>query len=288
MAITTRANIIAAARRLAGRQGDILFDLDRQYDEVIQGISRDYPLLRTVKTGSTVEDQEYIPLPLDASEKRFLIVNQDVMGWSGPDQILAYVNTNTLVSGLPNQYSLVLQENRIYIIPPPDDTYTYYFAYTRIHPRAGKSLAYTSGGTHEIIIGDTVTGSIGGATGYVEDVILTSGTWAAGTAAGTFILLDDTGTFQAENLNEGANTNVATISGAAVTADNYQHLYPYDFEEPIIEFLAAKACELIIELAPRAIYWEGRGNLHLRQKYAKKYQTYRAPRTSFWNPNWRM
>jgi len=74
-------------------------------------------------------------------------------------------------------------------------------------------LAFTSGGTYEVTVGDTVTGATGGATGYVAHVDVTSGTWAGGDAAGNIFVHTITGTFQAENLDVGANANVATIAG---------------------------------------------------------------------------
>jgi len=77
----------------------------------------------------------------------------------------------------------------------------------------GESLAFTSGGTTEIEEDDVITGAISGATATVKRVILTSGTWAGGDAAGTFILYSQSGTFQAENVDVGASTNLATIAG---------------------------------------------------------------------------
>lgn len=76
------------------------------------------------------------------------------------------------------------------------------------------TLAFTSGGTYEIIPGDTVTGATSGATARVVSISLSSGTWAGGDAAGTFTLDTVVGTFVAENLNVGDNTNEATIGGA--------------------------------------------------------------------------
>lgn len=73
---------------------------------------------------------------------------------------------------------------------------------------------FTSGGTYEIVPGDTVTGATSGATARVVAVSLSGGTWAGGDAAGTLTVDTHTGTFQAENLNVGANLNVATIAGA--------------------------------------------------------------------------
>lgn len=77
----------------------------------------------------------------------------------------------------------------------------------------GRELSFTSGGTIEIVEGNTITGATSAATGVVSRVVLTSGTWAGGNAAGKFILSSQTGTFVAENLNVGANPNLATIAG---------------------------------------------------------------------------
>lgn len=77
----------------------------------------------------------------------------------------------------------------------------------------GRTIAFTSGGTHEVLENDTLTGATSGATAVVKRIILSSGTWAGGDAAGTFVLYSQSGTFQSENLNEGANSNVCTIAG---------------------------------------------------------------------------
>lgn len=76
-----------------------------------------------------------------------------------------------------------------------------------------KTVAFTSGGTYEIVEGDVITGATSGATATVRRVFVTSGTWAAGTAAGTLVLSGQTGNFTGENLNVAANLNVATIAG---------------------------------------------------------------------------
>ena len=49
---------------------------------------------------------------------------------------------------------------------------------------SGKTVTFTSGGTYEIKPGDTITGATSAATAVVMGVRLTSGTFAAGTAAG--------------------------------------------------------------------------------------------------------
>ncbi len=76
-----------------------------------------------------------------------------------------------------------------------------------------RTLSFTSGGTFEILEGATITGATSGATGIVRRIVVTSGTWGAGTAAGRMVLDTQSGTFQAEDLNVGANLNVATIAG---------------------------------------------------------------------------
>lgn len=77
----------------------------------------------------------------------------------------------------------------------------------------GRELAFTSGGTYQIVEGDTITGATSGATAVITRVALQSGTWAGGDAAGYLVFASQTGVFQAENLNVGANPNVATIAG---------------------------------------------------------------------------
>lgn len=77
----------------------------------------------------------------------------------------------------------------------------------------GRELSFTSGGTYEIAEGNTITGATSSATAVITRVALESGSWSSGDAAGRLIFASQTGTFQAENLDVGANTNVATIAG---------------------------------------------------------------------------
>ena len=74
-------------------------------------------------------------------------------------------------------------------------------------------VPYTSGGTYRIKPGDTIEGASSGATGYVESVSVSSGSWAAGTAAGNITIRRKSGTFESENLDVGSNGNVATTTG---------------------------------------------------------------------------
>jgi hypothetical protein len=77
----------------------------------------------------------------------------------------------------------------------------------------GRELAFTSGGTFEIEEGQTITGATSGATAVITRVVKTSGDWTTGDAAGYLYFASQTGTFQSENLDVGASTNVATIAG---------------------------------------------------------------------------
>jgi hypothetical protein len=85
-----------------------------------------------------------------------------------------------------------------------------------------RRIAFTSGGTYEIVAGNIITGATSGATATVFDVVLTSGSWAAGTAAGDLWLNAQTGTFTAENLDVGANTNVATVAGNSTLPNQFR------------------------------------------------------------------
>ncbi len=83
-----------------------------------------------------------------------------------------------------------------------------------------RTVAYTSGGTYEIMPGDTIVGNTSAATARVVAITLTSGTFAGGDAAGVITVDGQVGTFQSENLNVLGNSNVATIASdtAAVAA----------------------------------------------------------------------
>lgn len=79
-----------------------------------------------------------------------------------------------------------------------------------------RSVDFTDGGTTEIEVGDTITGASSAATAVIQIVDLDSGSWAGGDAAGTFWINQQSGTFQAENLNVGASSNLATIAADSV------------------------------------------------------------------------
>jgi len=80
------------------------------------------------------------------------------------------------------------------------------------------SVPFTSG-SREPVAGETITGATSTATGYVESVALTGGTWTGGNAAGTITFRRKTGTFASENLNIAALLDVCTINGVVTCAE---------------------------------------------------------------------
>lgn len=69
-----------------------------------------------------------------------------------------------------------------------------------------------TGGAHEPAVGETITGNTSAATGVVDTVTVTSGTWGTSDAAGTICMHSVTGVWQnAETIKQGADT-VATSS----------------------------------------------------------------------------
>lgn len=78
------------------------------------------------------------------------------------------------------------------------------------------SIPFSSGGTTEVEVGDTIKGATSAATAVVKQILVYSGTWAGGDAAGFFIVEKVTGTFQSENVyvdnDDTSGTNDATVT----------------------------------------------------------------------------
>lgn len=74
-------------------------------------------------------------------------------------------------------------------------------------------LAFTGGGVHEPTPGDAIVGDVGGATGVIVQVEVSTGTWAAGTAAGDLHIKTQIGTFEAENL-DGPQVAISSFEDA--------------------------------------------------------------------------
>lgn len=87
----------------------------------------------------------------------------------------------------------------------------------------GYEIAFTGGsqkgsGDDGVEVADTITGATSTETAIVTGVAITSGTWSAGTAAGwIYVQAAPSGAFQAENLDVGADLNIATIAGDFTT-----------------------------------------------------------------------
>jgi hypothetical protein len=86
-----------------------------------------------------------------------------------------------------------------------------------------RRLAFTSGGTTELLMGDMIQGATGSARAEVMHIEVTSGAWADGDAAGVLLINNQDGTFESENLNEitysttsgtitSITSNIATIA----------------------------------------------------------------------------
>jgi hypothetical protein len=80
--------------------------------------------------------------------------------------------------------------------------------------------AFTSGGTTEIAVGDTVTGATSGKTAKVVFVVHGSGTWAGGDEAGTLYVGTPSGAFtNGENLDvSGKQNDIATLTADFVVS----------------------------------------------------------------------
>ena len=84
----------------------------------------------------------------------------------------------------------------------------------------GSEFAFTSGGTTEIVAGNTVTGSVSGSTALVTKVTRVTGAWADGDAAGYINVINQSAAFQAENLL------VAAVDLATIAADSTANVLP--------------------------------------------------------------
>jgi len=89
-------------------------------------------------------------------------------------------------------------------------------------------IPFSGGGINAIVPGTKITGVTSGATAFVESVLLYSGDWPSGDAAGFFVAERDQifGTFQAENIIGEA---AGAVDDATVTVQ-VSHGYDIDTE----------------------------------------------------------
>jgi hypothetical protein len=81
------------------------------------------------------------------------------------------------------------------------------------------SIAFNAG-SHEPNIGETLTDNTSGATGVLDGVTVTGGTYGGGNAAGTYYLRDVTGTWgSGHTIKQGTDTVATTTSGATLVTD---------------------------------------------------------------------
>lgn len=82
-----------------------------------------------------------------------------------------------------------------------------------------RTFTFNSGGTFEPSVEDRLDGETSTATGIIKAITLTSGSWAAGTAAGSIVIAVSSGTFQnAENIQVTDQTPI--VAPAPVYANN--------------------------------------------------------------------
>jgi hypothetical protein len=92
----------------------------------------------------------------------------------------------------------------------------------------GKQVVpFSSGGTTEIAVGNTIWGVTSNASAYVEQVLLYSGSWSGGDAAGFLVVSNISGTFGSEAVNNVSDSSTADY--ATVTA-NVNHSVSTDTE----------------------------------------------------------
>lgn len=87
-----------------------------------------------------------------------------------------------------------------------------------------RTLAFTSGGTTEIVVGDVICQSAGAIQAVVTAISAITGTWAGGNAAGTLTVKNQIGTFAAGAIYVGAGTDEATIAANSTAVST---TYPF-------------------------------------------------------------
>ena len=76
-------------------------------------------------------------------------------------------------------------------------------------------VPFSGGGTIEIVPGMIITGVTSKARGEIDQVLLASGAWAGGDAAGFFVVKNIKGTFSGENVTvPGGSADDATVTAA--------------------------------------------------------------------------
>lgn len=90
-----------------------------------------------------------------------------------------------------------------------------------------RNLAYTSGGTYVMKVGDVIVGGSSGATAIIVARTIASGTDGGGDSAGVLRIKCQVGTFSSENLNVSGSSNVATIAADSKMIPEH---YPFKYQ----------------------------------------------------------
>jgi hypothetical protein len=248
MSILTRTEIIAEARTRAGRKGQSV-PLTIAFNSILQKMTRDYPLLRNIcHPFTTVASKSFVALPIDYRSWEQCFYSTYELDWIEPEDYLYEIRIGTDTAAVPSKFTIIKDERRLYFWSKPSAAVAGYLYYSAIHPKAEKTLLFTSGGTYEVKPTDTVTGVTSAKTMVVNFVRLTSGSWAGGDAAG-ILLGTPSGAFTAaEVLKVGTvSLDVATVTADATSEDNFQHFLGEEFDEAVIEGVTWKCMELIAD-----------------------------------------
>lgn len=88
-----------------------------------------------------------------------------------------------------------------------------------------RTMDFTSGGTTEIVAGDYIVGATSSATAKVISIGTITGTWGAGSAAGTLTIAGQVGDFQAaEKIKVAGGSDDATVTAnSSVSAGDFPY-----------------------------------------------------------------
>src|SRR3989304_7605574 len=182
MAVLTKSALIARGIIKAGRKGQSI-DLNTEFDEITRNITKEYAIwIPLPKIGTVILNQSSMAMPSNFRSRDYFIMDTGTGGppismrWKDPLLYFRYIKTITSTeSNRPRVYTVQKNHSRLYFYPPADQTYYYELSYAAIHPKAGLTLAFTSGGTYEIKVGDTISGATSGVTSIVDYVYLAAG-----------------------------------------------------------------------------------------------------------------
>jgi hypothetical protein len=88
-----------------------------------------------------------------------------------------------------------------------------------------RKLAFTSGGTTEIVVGDWIVGATSAAKAEVIAISAITGAWADGDAAGTLYIRSQHGTFESEKIKVATGSDDATIAADSLLSQPDEYIY---------------------------------------------------------------